>query len=108
MNNRTFAETFPCGTDLNSCKIGNQGYCPVDYDNFVANTDIPFFIEKEREKRSLMYCRDDNNKYIYYTPVDVYLNQYVRLVKPYYIVTDGVQSKNKYKYIKNEQYYVYK
>lgn len=39
--NRTFAQTFPCGTLMNC-----NGFCPVKYDNFANDSSAPFFLEK--------------------------------------------------------------
>ena len=38
--NRTFEQTFPCGTSIRPCKdrFGN-GITPVTFTNFVNNTD---------------------------------------------------------------------
>ena len=98
---KTFAETFPCGNRLTpciSCQQGNgqyqgycnngqyQGYCPVQYDNFVANTKAPFFLEKYREiYDTLTNCKNCYNKHIYYTDVDVPINQHTMFVKPYFL-----------------------
>lgn len=116
--NRTFAQTFPCGTSTSPCKglvspcdgynthtcngyIARtcNGYCPVDYDNFASDSPAPFFLEKYRELVDVLNnCRtvhDDN--VCYYTPVythvytDVYtpVNQYVTVSRPYKL-SDGV------------------
>ena len=39
--NRTFAQTFPCGT-LMHC----NEFCPVKYDNFADDSSAPFLSRK--------------------------------------------------------------
>ena len=107
---RNFNETFPCGTKLTPCESCQQkylqgycnggqylqgycnsgqylqGYCPVEYDNFVADTKVPFFLEKYREiYNTLTSCKNCYDKNIYYTDVSVPVNQHILLVKPYFL-----------------------
>ena len=88
--NRTFAQTFPCGTLTTSC----NGYCPVEYDNFADDSAAPFFLEKYREFiKTLNTCTYHPDYYAYYTPVSVPLTQHTTVVKPYYVNNIGFPKK---------------
>lgn len=84
---RTFAQTFPCGTNTSPC----NGYCPVDYDNFASDSPAPFFLEKYRELVNVLNnCRDIPDENVcYYTPVYIPVNQYVTISRPYKL-SDGI------------------
>lgn len=100
--NRTFEQTFPCGTSMLPCsgqclcseQWPNSGHmqplrgcCPVEYDNFASDSPAPFFLEKYRELVDVINnCRiipDDNVSY--YTNVNTPVNQYVTVNYPYKI-----------------------
>lgn len=100
--NRTFAQTFPCGTSTSPCKglaspcdgyiaSSCNGYCPVDYDNFASDSPAPFFLEKYRELVDVLNnCRTVHDENVcYYTPVYIPVNQYVTISRPYKL-SDGV------------------
>lgn len=87
--NRTFEQTFPCGTSMLPCS-GQCPMCgrrPVEYDNFASDSPAPFFLEKYRELVDVINnCRiipDDNVSY--YTNVNTPVNQYVTVNYPYKI-----------------------
>lgn len=87
--NRTFSQTFPCGTSMNCNK-----FCPVKYDNFADDSSAPFFLEKYREFIEMLNtCKYQPDQYAYYTPVSVPINQYTTVVKPYYMNTEGFPKK---------------
>ena len=55
--NRTFTQTFPCGTKLYPCYSRYGFVTPVRFDNFVRNTDIPFYINKYKSIYDIkQYC----------------------------------------------------
>lgn len=99
--NRTFEQTFPCGTSMLPCS-GQCPMCgrrPVEYDNFASDSPAPFFLEKYRELVDVINnCRNipDNNVSYYTqvyapgcshvnTPVYTPVNQYVTVNYPYKI-----------------------
>ena len=87
--NRTFAQTFSCGT-LMHC----NEFCPVKYDNFADDSSAPFFLEKYREFIEMLNtCKYQPDQYAYYTPVSVPINQYETVVRPYYMNTEGFPKK---------------
>lgn len=101
--NRTFAQTFPCGTLTTPCKSFAgpcngyithtcNGYCPVNYDNFASDSPAPFFLEKYHELVDVLNnCRDIPDENVcYYTPVYTPVNQYVTVSYPYKINNNGV------------------
>ena len=93
--NRTFAQTFPCGTSTTPCKgFANScnRYCPVEYDNFASDSPAPFFLEKYRELVDVLNnCKDIPDENVcYYIPVYTPVNQYVTVSYPYKINNNGV------------------
>ncbi len=58
--NRTFTQTFPCGTSLYPCYSRYGFVTPVRFDNFVRNTDIPFYINKYKSIYDIkQYCHKE-------------------------------------------------
>lgn len=106
MNNRTFCQTFPCYSSMKPCynKKMSTGYCPVNYDNFVANTSVPFFLEKKREEQSVLHCNDYNYNYCYYTNIHTPILQNLTYVHPYFIYPSTKSNKYVPKYIKEKRY----
>lgn len=77
--NRTFTQTFPCGTRLYPCYSRYGFVTPVTFDNFVKNTDIPFYINKYKSIYDIKkYCRKDPEpvNYIVNNQQPYYVNDY--------------------------------
>lgn len=81
--NRTFEQTFPCGTSIRPCKnrFGN-GITPVTFTNFVNNTDIPFFLTKYKSiYNTITGCRMSPENVNYYQEIELPCLKYT----PYFV-----------------------
>lgn len=59
--------------------------CPSNFDNFIPNTNIPFWWEKDKEFNNItMFCIPALEPVQYYEEVDVPINQHTMYVIPYF------------------------
>lgn len=99
--NRSFSQTFPCGTSLFPCYSKYGFVTPVTFNNFVANTDIPFYINKYKSIYDIKeYCRKEPDNVNYYENIQQpSLNYMTYYVNDYDKYRSNKRIKNRYESI---------
>ena len=98
--NRTFTQTFPCGTSLYPCYSRYGFVTPVRFDNFVKNTDIPFYINKYKSIYDIkQYCHKEPEPVNYIEEIQQPNLQYKYHVNDYEMYRANKKIKNQYESI---------